>query len=145
MDEAGRRTRVQLAAAGHGRYEAKVRAAMPGRMDFLVVAEPILPEIMRRDQDEHVVQSEVVTVQVDRPDLELLNVRSDPQWLARVAQATGGRLLKVDEIDDWRLDAAPRTVKRIEQIGLWHHPLLITLFFVLLCAEWILRRLRRLA
>jgi uncharacterized membrane protein len=145
VDEEGRRTRVGLASAGQDRHEAKVPAARPGRMDFLVTAEPIVPAVVKRDQDEYAVRTQAVTVQVERPDLELLAGQWDSQWLTRAAQATGGRVLKVDEIDTWRLETEPTAVTRVEQAGLWHHPVLVAAFFVLLCAEWVLRRMRRLA
>lgn len=144
IDEEGRRTALPLTAAGPGRYQATLPAAKTGRMDVLVVAEPVLPEAMK-DDDEHIVHSQVVTVQVDRPDLELLRPGADPQWLARVAQVTGGRFLKVEDVDAWRIEAEPTSVSRVKTMGLWHHPVLITVFFVLLCTEWVLRRLRRLA
>lgn len=144
IDEEGRRVRLPLTAAGPDRYQATLPAARTGRMDVLVVAEPILPEAMK-DDDEHIVHSQVVTVQVDRPDLELLRPRPDPQWLARVAQVSGGRFLKLEDVDSWQMEADPTSGWTVKTMGLWHHPVLITVFFALLCTEWVLRRLRRLA
>jgi len=145
IDEQGARTRVPLTAAGEGRYEGTIPADRQGRMDFLVAAEPILPAVARRDPDDDAVRCRAARVQVERGDLELMAGRCEPQRLSRLAQVTGGRVLKGEEIGAWRLEAEPKTVQRVEQLGLWHHPVLVAVFFVLLCTEWVMRRMRRLA
>ena len=101
----------------------------------------------RDDEDKPDELSAVATVQVERPDLEVLDPRPDPQWLAQVAQLTGGRVLRPDQVESWsdQLPSAPRQTTRLASSGLVGERLLGGAFLALLCTEWILRRRSRLA
>lgn len=142
MDESGRRMNIPLAELGAGQYRGTLAARQPGRLDLTVVAEPATGPASGRPAE-----SRVVTVQVERPDLEMLDPRPDPQWLARVAQLSGGRSIQADEIQTWarQLPATPVAHTTSETTGLWGDRLFGTAFVVLLCAEWILRRRSQLA
>lgn len=139
IDESGRRTSISLAAVGNEQYEGVLTTRQTGRLDIVAVAEPLVAD------RENIHFSRVVAVEIERADLELVNAAPRPHWLARVAQVTGGKFLKVRDLATWELPAATRPKRIITTTGLWHHPALITLFFILLCIEWILRRLRRMA
>jgi len=90
-------------------------------------------------------QMQVLTVQVDRPDVELLRTEPDPRHLAQLAQAGAGKVLTPDEIGAWArtLAGQPVVVQHTQTTPLWRHPLLVGLFLGLLCTEWLLRRRQR--
>ncbi len=92
-------------------------------------------------------QSQVVTVQVERPGVEMLDPRPNPQWLSAISQSTGGRYITPDEIESWAkgMPSTPMVSQTVQKTGLWHHPSLAGLFLGLLCMEWLLRRRNRLA
>ncbi len=140
IDERGRSVDVPLTQRGDERYEARLAANRPGRLDLVVEASPgnagdVLP------------QSRVISVRVDRDDIESLDTQPRRQWLAQLAQRTGGRLLDADEAAAWARsrDPQPYTEQVAGTERLWRHPALAGAFFVLLCIEWILRRRSRLA
>ncbi len=139
VDDRGNRSSIPLADLGDGKYRGTLAARRPGRLDLSVTAEPTQQS---RSRPECQAQSRVVTVEVERPDLELLDPRTDPQWLARVTQLTGGRCVQPENIAAWaaQLPADPvrKTVSRSS--GAWGDGLFGGAFLVLICAEWILRR-----
>jgi hypothetical protein len=139
-------------------YQTTVPADKPGRMDLTVSAEPLPGAAsagpaagsgrQSRAGDTQVLpQSQIITVQVDRPDLETADTRAHPQWLARAAQLTGGQFLGPQQIPAWaaQLPREAPMVRYYEATELWRHPALIGIFLCLLCAEWIWRRISRLA
>jgi uncharacterized membrane protein/pimeloyl-ACP methyl ester carboxylesterase len=147
LDESGQQAHVPLAELGEGRYRGTLSARRPGRLDLTVSAEP-MPRADRAGSDsDRQAQSRVVTVQVDRPDIETLNPLPNPQWLAQVAQRSGGRSIRPEQIGAWaaELPADPvrTTVRRTS--GTWGDSIFGSAFLLLLCAEWILRRRSQLA
>ena len=148
LDEKGGRMNVPLAELGGGRYRATLGAARPGRMDLTVVADvAAAPQSQPAGAPETRRQSQVVTVQVERPDIEMLDPRPDPKWLAQVTQLTGGRMLRPDQIAEWAktLPAKAIEARSVQISDLWNNPFLAALFFILLCTEWLARRWNRLA
>jgi hypothetical protein len=141
IDERGNRTALLMSRLIEGGYRGTIAASGAGRMDVLVRAEPLAAA------DDERALSQIVTVHVQRPDVELIDSRPDPQWLALTAQLSGGQIIEPSQVDLWarQLPAEPTKTETIQTTGLWHHPLLATLFFVLLCSEWVLRRQSRLA
>jgi hypothetical protein len=149
---------IALARVRANQYQATLPADKPGRMDLTVVAEPVQAgpadepahgagHSRRGGDSQALPQSQVVTVQVDRPDEEAADTRVNPQFLARAAELTGGQWLKPEQIPAWaaQLPREPAMVPRYEATELWRHPALIGIFLGLLCVEWIWRRVRRLA
>jgi uncharacterized membrane protein len=149
---------VVLTPGRDNQYQATLPADKPGRMDLTVIAEPLHDAAgagsatgsgrQARAGDTQVLpQSQVITVQVDRPDLETADTRANPQWLARAAQLTGGQVLSPKQIPAWaaQLPREPAMVRYYEATELWRHPALIGIFLCLLCVEWIWRRVSRLA
>jgi hypothetical protein len=145
-DEKGSRLNVPLAELGGGRYRGTIGASRPGRWDLIVSAEPPTAPLDEQAGREWLSQSQVVTVQVDRPDAEMLDPRPNPQWLVQVAQQTGGQVVPPDQIEAWAkgLPRKPVQVTRVQQAELWRHPALATIFLGVLCTEWFLRRRNRL-
>jgi len=146
VDERGTRLNVPLADLGGGRYRGTIGASRPGRWDLVVAAEPPASPLDEQAGREWLSQSQAVTVQVDRPDAEMLDPRPNLQWLAQVAQQTGGQAVPPDQIEAWAkaLPRKPVQLTRVRQYELWHHPALATIFLGVLCTEWFLRRRNRL-
>ena len=139
VDENGLKRQIKLKGSGANRYEASFPAAKPGRQEVTVVAEPVV------GGRHSLHQSRTATIHVVHPDRERHENRPDPEWLRRVTQATGGRFTTLDEVDEWEIDDDPVKAVTVTVAGMWHHPLWAMLVFGLFCAEWILRRLSRLA
>ena len=151
LDESSRPLAVPLVELGAGRYRGTLGALRPGRLDVHVAAEHAAPDIGASGDTgtlpagagaDPAALSRVVSVEVAAPDVELLNVQPDPQWLARVTQATGGRLVQRDSLPSWvaQLPAEPlrRTVRLSSgALGDW---IFGGAFLALLCAEWVVRR-----
>jgi len=147
LDESEQQMHVPLAELGNGKYRGTLGARRPGRLDLTVSAEPTAGADETDFDSDRQAQSRVVTVQVDRPDIETLNPLPNPQWLAQVAQRSGGRSLRPEQIEAWarELPADPvRTMVR-RTSGTWGDSIFGSAFLVLLCAEWILRRRSQLA
>jgi len=146
FDESGDVLPLALTASGSGRFVAQLSPAAPGRIDVHVEAEPVASDAGSAAQPQAAqVLSAVRTIYVTSPDVEQRDTRPDRTWLQRVAQVTGGQYLTVDELDRLAIDTAPVAMERKVVTSLWRHPWLIGLFFVLVCSEWALRRLWRLA
>ena len=146
VDEKGKRWNVPLADLGNGRYRGTIGASQPGRWDLVVSAEPPGTPVDEQAGRERLSQSQVVTVRVDRPDAEMLDPRPDIQWLTALTQRTGGTSLQPEQVEAWvkTLPRRPVQLARVQQVELWHHPALATVFLVTLCVEWFLRRRNRL-
>ncbi len=147
LSERGEQWSIPVSELPDGRFHGSLAAAAAGRLDLHVRAEPLhsaeRPPSADKDTED---LSAIATVQVERPDLETLDPRPDPQWLAQVAQLTGGRVLRPDEIETWAatLPAQPRQVTRAASSGLLGERTLGAVFLALVCTEWILRRWSRL-
>ncbi len=143
LDEKGTPLRISLTRDAEHNYRGTLAANAPGRLDLIVRAE----RTATADRDLPATISRFTTLTIDRPDLEMLDPNPDPQWLIRTARLSGGQMIEPDDVDAWarQLPAQPVKSTMIETTALWHHPLLATLFFILICAEWILRRYTRLA
>ncbi len=151
VDERGKSASAAVTERGAGGYEATLPATSPGRLDLFVRATP--PQHANdktQTTDTASMQSEIISVQVQRPDLEALRTTPDNAWLSRVSQYTGGRHLSREQLDTWARTLAatwaPSASKAsiVSTQPLWRHPVLALIFFTALCAEWILRRRTRL-
>ena len=147
LDESGQQAHVPLAELGDGRYRGTLSARRPGRLDLTVSAEPTAGADEAGSDSDRQAQSRVVTVQVDRPDIETLNPLPNPQWLAQVAQRSGGRSIRPEQIEAWAAelpaDTVRTTVRRTS--GTWGDSIFGSAFLLLLCAVWIRRRRSQLA
>jgi hypothetical protein len=129
---------LKVVGVGEDRFRALLKADRPGKWFVQVRAEP---RIRTRDKR----QTRIITVPVMEEDPEAADVRPDNRWLERVAQTTGGQVIPVEDLSKWKLDNEPVIVEATVDTGLWHHPAWISAILLLLCAEWVLRRLGRLA
>ncbi len=142
IDERGRVVAIPLVEKSPSHYTGTLTAARPGRLDIHVAARP-----SGEGDTDPAAHSRIITVQVDRDDLEQLDTQPSDAFLAQVAQLSGGRTVRVDQIDEWarQLPAEPVKAMVHAKARLWKHPALAAVFFALLCTEWILRRRNRLS
>ncbi|MCK4341858.1 MAG: hypothetical protein KAY37_09070 [Phycisphaerae bacterium] len=141
LNEDGDHWDVPLAELDDNHFRGTSAAGAAGRLDLFVRAEPLKPD------DKTTELSAVATVQIERPDLETLDTRPDPQWLAQITQLSGGRVIRPDQIEKWaaELPADPVQTVRAQTSGPAGDRILAAIFLALLCTEWILRRRSRLA
>ena len=103
---------------------------------------------------EYLVQLEVNTPDLDTSNLsaqlfvhqgqtaELTDLTADRELLERIAQATGGRLVRPGEVADLP-DEIERTTRDAALFGdvlLWDHWTVLAIFFVLMTVEWVIRK-----
>jgi len=82
-----------------------------------------------------------------RDTIEYRDYRVDEERLASIAEATGGRLVRADQVGALTRELRARAVQTSAHVfvDLWDAPLIFAALLVLLCAEWIYRRRRGLA
>jgi len=83
-----------------------------------------------------------VVVRVERPDLETRRPEADHDALQRIAAATGGRVLDLDELDEGFRAIRDRSVQIPDDIEepLWDSRLALMLFVGMISMEWVLRK-----
>jgi uncharacterized membrane protein len=147
LDEEGRQKSVELTELSPTHFQASFTPARPGRWDVTVLAEPEAKLGDKAAEAKLPTLSQVTTIEVARPDMELADVEPRPQWLTQLARSTGGHCLKPDQVAQLadELPDQPVEVFQASTVDLWRHPALAGVFFFLLCSEWILRRVLRLA
>jgi hypothetical protein len=75
-------------------------------------------------------------------EAEMRNVSGDPDRLAKIARASGGQYLPIEQVDRLadRLAALRETESRFLRRPLWNSPYLFAFVFACLCGEWALRK-----
>lgn len=78
---------------------------------------------------------------------EYTNAQMDSGLLARIAQQSGGAYFPIDQAAalPQAIQFTPNAYSREVQIDLWDTPWLLALLIFLLCADWIMRRLKGLS
>jgi uncharacterized membrane protein len=93
------------------------------------------------------VGSAVTNIRAVPDDAEYFDATMHAPLLQRIAKETGGRFYKSDAMtslpDD--LKYSGRGVTAVEERELWHMPILLMALVTIVCAEWGLRRMWRLA
>jgi hypothetical protein len=81
-------------------------------------------------------------VRVERPDLEARRPEADHEVLVRIAEATGGRVVELDQLKREFGAIRDRSARIPDDISepLWDSRLVFMLFVLLISAEWILRK-----
>lgn len=123
---------AELVEPGQGRYRVTLRADQVGVYRAEVA-------VRRNDRT---LDAPDAWVLVGGADPELRDPRRNDDVLRRIAAATGGRMVAMDEVDGlasafeegWAGDTAPR------YRDLWHSAWTFGLVLVMLSAEWIARR-----
>lgn len=82
------------------------------------------------------------SIVITRPVTELTGNPMDREWLMELTETTGGKFLPLGSWDDWQedVDYEVRQFSRLEVKDLWNHPFLLSLIFILLTTEWLIRR-----
>lgn len=83
-----------------------------------------------------------VLVRVDRPDLEARRPEADYEVLERIAAATGGRVLELDQLEGDFAAIRDRSVQIPDDVveTLWDSKLILMLFVLMISTEWGLRK-----
>jgi uncharacterized membrane protein len=78
---------------------------------------------------------------------EYTNAEMDSGLLARIAEASGGQYFNLADIGALAgaIEFTPNAYSREVQIDLWDQPWLLALLILLLCADWIARRMKGLS
>jgi len=87
-------------------------------------------------------QAVSVSFRVERPDLEGRHREADHQALAQVAEATGGRVLDLDELETAFEAIEDRSVRIPDDLvePLWDSKLVLVLFVLMISMEWVMRK-----
>ena len=93
------------------------------------------------DADLDNLDADLIVLQSASPELN--DVTADPSLLQQIANASGGQLLRPDQLSQLPdvLLGTDATEQRIETTPVWNHWSLLALFCGLLGTEWILRKL----
>jgi hypothetical protein len=75
-------------------------------------------------------------------EAEMRDISGDPSRLAKIARASGGQYLTIDQVNHLpeRLAALRETESRFLRRPLWNSPYLFAFVFACLCGEWALRK-----
>ncbi len=87
-------------------------------------------------------RSASVLVRVERPDLEARRPEADYEALERIAAATGGRVLELDQLESEFATVRDRSVQIPDDVveTLWDSKLVLMLFVLMISTEWGLRK-----
>ncbi len=132
----GRRVPLDLAAdpADPQRHGSQFEATLPGRYRLEAVART----------EARTVAEAATSVEVTSAPAESDPAPVDASALARLASATGGRLVDPLSADGWLAPSAAERLTTVERrsFDLWHNFSLLLLLSVLLAADWTLRLFR---
>lgn len=121
------------------------------RANFTVEAEGVysmLVDVASAAADARADSSEKRAAFVVTPSLrEYTNAELDSGLLARIADASGGSYFNLSEADSiaGSIEFTPNAYSREVQIDLWDQPWLLALLILLLCVDWIARRIKGLS
>lgn len=135
----GEKIDVPMAWTGerNGEYRANFATNLAGWYEATVDA----------SRDGKVVGSSTMHVRAAPDDAEYFDAAMHAPMLRRIAQETGGRFYTSSTMSSLPEDLkySGRGVTAVEERELWHMPALLLAFIVLVCTEWGLRRVWRLA
>ncbi len=120
---------------GRSRYAASMQALTPGSFTVRIPGDRLAGTAVQ------------ASLEVIAPDDEMRNPQTNHPLLARIAEATGGRVLSPDDLDDLPRLLPNRTIivpLPPESETLWDRPFVLGVLLVLLTIEWVGRRLIRL-
>lgn len=123
---------VHLVGAESNRFEGTWVPPRPGR--FAIRAPDITPRPGERRAS--------VRIRVDPPNLEARRPEADHDTLERIAAATGGRVLELDQLKTGFEAIKDRSVQIPDDIiePLWDSKLVLMLFVAMISVEWVLRK-----
>jgi hypothetical protein len=117
-------------------FEGTVVPPRVGR--FVIKAQEIAPRPGERESS--------AVIRVDEPDLEARRPNADHELLARLAEATNGKVLDLDELQSAFSEIQDRSVQIPDDLiePLWDSKVVLILFASMISLEWILRKAFRL-
>ncbi len=117
---------------GSNRFDVTFTPPRPGR--FVIQAEGI-PE-------QAGTPSQGAVIRVDKPDLEFRRPDADHETLTLLAEASGGRVLELDELESAFATIRDRSALIPDDIvePLWDSKLALLLFVLIISIEWTLRK-----
>jgi len=129
------------AAIGSGRWEAVVSGLPVGDYQIRLLTPPV-PPAAASGPDDTPGALEVPLHVVGQMEAELRNLSGDPDRLRRLAESTGGEMLRLDEIASLpdRLANLGEAHPRVSRLPLWDSPYLLLFVVACLAAEWALRK-----
>ena len=83
-----------------------------------------------------------VAVRVEQPDLEARRPEANHDVLKRIAEATGGQVVELDQLEKVFGTIRDRNVQIPDDVteSLWDSKLILMLFVLMISLEWILRK-----
>jgi hypothetical protein len=132
---------LSQAAVGSGRWEAVVSGLAVGNYQVRLLTPPV-PAAASAGPDDTPGGLEVPLHVVGGMEAELRNLTGDPERLRRLAESTGGEMLRLDEIAGLpdRLANLGESHPRVSRLPLWDSPWLLVFVVACLAAEWALRK-----
>lgn len=114
------------------RFEGSTVPDQPG--SYLLTAAGLPPRAGEREVS--------AAILVQRPDLEARRPEADHEALDRIASATGGRVLDLDQLEKEFATIRDRSVQIPDDLTepLWDSKLALMLFVVLISIEWVVRK-----
>lgn len=84
-----------------------------------------------------------ITLRVKPPNVEIRRREANHEWLAQLADGTGGKLVSLDECQALAAGIPDRSVRIPDDViePLWDSRLMLILFVMLIGSEWVLRKL----
>jgi len=123
-------------AAGDGVYKAWFHNVAPGSYRYRA----------RLEKEGGLLKEATGSVLVESFSLEQLDQSGDPATLAAIAGASGGSYYTYEQFDRAvnALDLAPAIVEQKGELSLLNKPLLLVIFLIAVCVEWLLRKINQL-
>jgi hypothetical protein len=127
-----RRFTVHRLGPESNRFEGSYVPDHPG--SYLLTADGLPPRSGKREVS--------AAILVRRPDLEARRPEADHEALDRIASATGGRVLDLDQLETEFATIRDRSVQIPDDITepLWDSKLALMLFVLLISIEWVVRK-----
>lgn len=133
--EPARRLPLESADAAPERFQARLSGLKAGSYRLRLSVSDARFQLNEPIEAELIVQRRLST--------ELANISCNREFLTQLATATGGKLL-----EPWQLSELPQLLRPqdtsenvVQEQTLWDHWGILLVFFVLLTAEWIIRKL----
>jgi len=123
-------------AAGEGGYKVWFHNIAPGSYRYLA----------RLEKDGRLLKESTGSILVESFSLEELDQSGDPATLAAISSASGGAYFTYDQFDTAvnSLELAPVVVEKKGELALLNKPLLLIIFLIAVCTEWLLRKINQL-
>lgn len=130
-----RRVQLEPLEGSPERFSGRLTGLKPGTYDVQLNVEDSRLQLDTPIESELIVQKKLST--------ELANINCNREFLQQLATLSGGEMLEPWQVSDLPDILRPEDTSEniVQEKTLWDHWLLLLLFFVLLTAEWIIRKM----